>query len=160
MDHIFWGQFYQESKKCVIANIDSGYVDVVIDNVKFGDWNIWVKIIDKENFYSEYVFIYCKEDILTNHHLANYSDPNNWIYKDTIYDDAEFLTVYDEKYYDPNNNEFSYINLDYLSALKIMLNGVVFCSDYNTCGDIYLSKKQGKVIGIKIVRRECNDDDF
>jgi hypothetical protein len=150
MEYIFMGQFQQKTKKIIITNIESSNADLIINNVKPGNWNVWKRTI-KKNFFDEFIILHCDGDILINHDLADYCDPNNWIMENTIFCDAELLIIYDEKYYNQLINQ-----RDEEIEPDLYTNGVGISCDYCAGNDIFLSKKKNKIVGIKITQRESN----
>ena len=168
MEYEYYGQYYQETNKIIIKNIESpetlvnlpsvnspklipqGRTDVVIDNVKPGNWNIWTRKISKKGFYNAYAIIYCDGDILSDHNLANFIEPDNWCIEDIIFAYTNLLVVYDKKYYNKKEIQWG----EEFDLPEIMCNGVVFGTDYCTDNRIYLSMKQDKIVGIKIIQQE------
>lgn len=160
MKYIYYGQYCQETKKIIIKNIGNPETDVgvIIDNIKPGNWNIWTGKINKKGFYNSYAIIYCDEDdgnILTNHNLADYIEPINWCYENTIVPNSNGLVLYDKKYY---NKDKQWKNEIYeIDEPEIMQHGIVFGSDNGVNNRIYVSidmVRDGKIVGIKIIQND------
>ena len=168
MEYEYYGQYYQETNKIIIKNIESPEIldnsptvnssklipqgkSVVIDNIKPGNWNIWTRKINKKGFYNAYAIMYCEGDILSDHNLANFIEPDNWCIDDTIFAYNDILVLYDKKYYNDKNKQWS----KEFDVPEIMTRGVVFGTDYCADNRIYLSMKQDKIVGIKIIQAEC-----
>lgn len=156
-DYLFLGQINIESNGLIVANLadDRGKS---IKNIKNGQWNTW--ILDRDN-YCELIATHCNGDILENYQLAEYDDSKyNWTFVETIDSDADYVGICDKKWYSWYLANDETIDGDYFTDNDIIGNCVKTMTGYGYDCDIYQSKSNGKILGIKIIMSpsDCSEE--